>query len=53
MTRIKTIPRPEIEGARKLGPLDLNRYHFSDKRTVLTPARLEAMARRQGGKDVT
>lgn len=50
MTRIKTIPRPSIEGARRLGPLDLNRYHFSDKRTVLTPQLLESMARRQATK---
>lgn len=32
------------KNARRLTPLEMNSYHFSDKRTVLTPELLEKMA---------
>lgn len=40
----KIITPPSIEGASPLSALDLNKLHFSEKRTVLTPELLAKMA---------
>lgn len=41
---MKTIIPPKLTSATRLMPLELNHIHFSNKRTVLTPAQLERMA---------
>lgn len=40
----KSISRPELKGARVLSAAELNRLRLSEKRTILTPERLEQMA---------
>lgn len=46
MKRPKTIPRPEFAASEKLSPLELNKIHFGDRHTVLTPERLGRMSAR-------
>lgn len=41
---MKTIIPPKLTSATRLTPLELNHIHFSNKRTVLTPAQLERIA---------
>ena len=41
---MKKIKRADIKGAVKLSAVELNKIHFSDKRTVLTPVLLEKLA---------
>lgn len=41
---MKKIPRLKLTDAEKLSALDLNKIHFSDKRTILTPETLEKIA---------
>ncbi len=40
----KSIVRPQLKGARELSAAELNKVRLSDKRTLLTPERLERMA---------
>ncbi|MBD5267828.1 MAG: hypothetical protein HDS41_06600 [Bacteroides sp.] len=41
---MKKIKRADIKDAVKLSAMDLNKIHFSDRRTVLTPEVLEKLA---------
>ena len=41
---MKRIVKPELTDAKVLSPLELNKYRFSDKHTVLTPDQLEKLA---------
>lgn len=41
---MKKIERADIKNAVKLSAMDLNKIHFSDRRTVLTPEVLEKLA---------
>lgn len=43
----KIIPEPKLTGAKKLGGLEMNRFHFNSKHTVLTPDQLRKMASEQ------
>lgn len=45
MKKIRQIPRPELEKAGKLTPLELNAIKLDDKHTVLTPELLERLAK--------
>lgn len=40
MEKVLHIERPEIEGARKLKPLELNAFRVGHRHTVITPDRL-------------
>ena len=42
---MKHIPRPVLTGAKVLTAAELNKIHFSDKHTRLTPAQLNKLAR--------
>ncbi len=55
MKKPEHITRPVLESATTLSAPELNRLRFSDKKTLLTPERLERMARAQDGprKDVS
>ena len=44
MKAMKRIVKPELTDAKELSPLELNKYRFSDKHTVLTPDQLEKLA---------
>lgn len=44
MKKPEHITRPELKSATTLSPMELNRLRFSDKKTLLTPERLERMA---------
>lgn len=44
MKVMKRIVKPELTDAKVLSPLELNKYRFSDKHTVLTPDQLEKLA---------
>lgn len=49
----RTIPEPKLSSARPLSPLDLNKFHFNPKHTVLTPATLMNLVKdKDTSKDV-
>ncbi|MCM1332198.1 MAG: hypothetical protein NC248_06280 [Bacteroides sp.] len=41
---MKKIRKPAVDGAVKLSAVELNKIHFSEKRTILTPELLEKLA---------
>lgn len=45
MNKVKSIPHPELKNAEVLSPLQLNKLPYRKKHTLLTPDRLEKMAR--------
>lgn len=49
-TRIKSIPRPNLESGKRLTPLQLNAMRWDNKHTVLTPEVLEEAARNVAAK---
>ena len=48
MKKPEHITRPELKSATTLSPMELNRLRFSDKKTLLTPARLARKATASG-----
>lgn len=40
----KSIARPELKSAREMSAAELNKVRLSEKRTLLTPERLERIA---------
>ena len=44
MKPIKQIPRPQLNGARRLSALQLNRIAYEERHSVLTPDQLQSLA---------
>lgn len=40
----KSIPIPSLTSAKRLGALEMNKFRFNSKHTVLTPEQLRKMA---------
>lgn len=41
---MKKIPQPDLTGAARLSPAQMNKIHFAGNRTPLTPEQLQEMA---------
>lgn len=48
MTKIKLLERPKLDSARALTAMELNKIHFANRRTILTP---ELLAKRKPGPE--
>lgn len=53
MKKPEHITRPELKSATTLSAMELNRLRFSDKKTLLTPERLERMANNPANKSAS